>query len=384
MTRAFTLTALALTLGMSFAASQFSSLVTAADAAPAADAKKLSLTGDSKIRKGDMNQWMGGPQRNNVSDATNLPTEWTIEIDPATGKFVPEKSENIKWAAPLGSQTYGNTVAANGKVYVGSNNGNGYLKRYPATVDLGVLLCFDEKDGKFLWQDSSEKLPTGRVHDWPLMGICCSPLVEGDRVWYISSRGEVKCLDTEGFLDGENDGPFKDEKFTDKDEADIVWSFNMMKQLGISQHNMCSCSVTTAGDYLFVNTSNGVDEGHINLPSPSAPTFLVMNKNTGEVLWTDNSPGNNVLHGQWSSPAYAVMGDVPQVIFGGGDGWVYSFDARGDNGKPKLLWKFDANPKESKYVLGGAGRSQSHHRHADDLQQPGLRRRWRRSRTRRR
>ncbi len=105
---------------------------------------------------------------------------------------------------------------------------------------------------------------------------------------------------------------------------------------------------------LFVNTSNGVDEGHINLPSPNAPSFIVLNKNTGKILWTDNTPGNNVLHGQWSSPAYGMLGNVPQVVFGGGDGWVYSFDARGENGKPKLLWKFDCNPKETKYVLGGA------------------------------
>ncbi len=44
------------------------------------------------------------------------------------------------------------------------------------------------------------------------------------------------------------------------------------------------------------------------------------------------------------------------MIFGGGDGWVYSFDPQGDgDGKPKLLWKFDANPKDSKWVLGGRG-----------------------------
>ena len=73
----------------------------------------------------------------------------------------------------LGSQTYGNPVIANGKVYIGTNNGSG-SERYPPEVDLGVLLCFDEKDGKFLWQHSSEKLPTGRVHDWPLQGICCT------------------------------------------------------------------------------------------------------------------------------------------------------------------------------------------------------------------
>ena len=53
-----------------------------------------------------------------------------------------------------------------------------------------------------------------------------------------------------------------------------------------------------------------------------------MDKNSGRVLWSDNSPGANILHGQWSSPAYAVLGGMPQVIFGGGDGWLYSFDPR--------------------------------------------------------
>ena len=38
-------------------------------------------------------------------------------------------------------------------------------------IDLGVLLCFNEADGKFLWQHSNEKLPTGRVHDWPMQGV---------------------------------------------------------------------------------------------------------------------------------------------------------------------------------------------------------------------
>jgi len=128
---------------------------------------------------------------------------------------------------------------------------------------------------------------------------------------------------------------------------------DMMKELGVSQHNMCSCSVTSAGDFLFVITGNGVDEGHIHLPNAEAPSFLCVDKQDGRVLWADASPGANVLHGQWSSPAYAELGGVPQALFGGGDGWLYSFDARGDSGKAKLLWMFDCNPKESKYTLGG-------------------------------
>jgi outer membrane protein assembly factor BamB len=209
---------------------------------------------------------------------------------------------------------------------------------------------------KFLWQHSSEKLPTGRVHDWEQQGICCAPLVEGKRLWFVTSRGEVVCCDTEGFYDNENDGPYVEEAFTSQDEADVIWKLDMMKELRVSQHNMCSCSVTSWGDILLVNTSNGVDESHINIPSPDAPSFMALDKNTGEVFWTDGSPGLNILHGQWSSPAVAQLGGVPQAIFAGGDGWLYSFRCdRGNNGKPELLWKFDCNPKASEWILGGRG-----------------------------
>ncbi len=414
-----------------------------AKAAPSKPATPAADNPPQGIGPHDWGQWGGSSKRNNSPDGKNIPVEWTIgSFDLKTGEWNKDESENVKWAASLGSQSYGNPVVANGHVYVGSNNGAGYLKRYPATVDLGVLLCFDEKSGKFLWQHSNEKLPTGRVHDWPLQGVCASSLVEGERLWYVSNRGEVLCLDTQGFYDGEDDGPVTNEPvrlleiaraedpaadkvagilkdlaagkissdlasaseaaglvlpsdakvaadgkafkitFTpaggaprevnvrvegprlvaykvlnidDKDEADVIWRLNMMLDLGVSQHNMCSCSVTAAGDTLFVNTSNGVDEGHVNLPAPAAPSFVALDKNTGKVLWSDNTPGENVLHGQWSSPAYANLGGVNQVIFGAGDGWVYSFDAdqSAAQGKAVMLWRFDANPKESKYVLGG-------------------------------
>lgn len=332
---------------------------------PAAEAQRIA---NAHNRPGDWSQWGGSPLRNNVV-ATKAPTEWEVgEFDYDTGDWKKETAQNVKWGAKLGSESYGNIVVANGKVFIGTNNGAEYLKRYPADVDLGVLLCFDEKDGKFLWQDSNEKLHTGRVNDWPGLGVCSSPMVEGDRVYYVSNRGELKCLDTDGFVDGENDGPITNEKeqalentpegeWQEQHEADVIWVLDMMRTLGVSQHNMANSSVTVSGDYLFLLTSNGVDDAHINLPSPYAPSFIAVDKRNGKALWTDNTPGVNVLHGQWSSPAYAVIDGVPQVIFGGGDGWLYGFDARGENGKSKLLWKFDCNPKESEYKLIGADRN---------------------------
>lgn len=311
---------------------------------PAAEADKVLAKMD--VRPDDSPQLGRSFYRNNVSDARNIPTEWDV----TTGR-------NIKWSARLGSQTYSSPVVANGKVFIGSNNANGYVKRYPPQVDLGVLLCFDAETGKFLWQLSSDKLPTGRVQDWEMLGLCSSPYVDGRRLWCVTNRDEICCLDTEGFLDGENDGPFLEERRQNPDEADIIWKLDLIGKFGASPHNASVCSVTVAGETLFCTTSNGVDEGHKRVANPDAPSFVALDRNTGRVLWTDKSPGPNVLHGQWSSPAYGVLGGVPQVLFAGGDGWLYSFDPEGDQGHSRLLWKFDCNPKASVYKLERATRN---------------------------
>ena len=304
--------------------------------------------------------WLGSNDRNNTPPGANIPTEWNVgEFDFKTGDWNAETAKNIKWVSELGSRSYGSAVVHNGKVLVGTNNTAAHLARYPADVDLGCLLCFNAADGKFLWQHSSQKLPSGRVHDWPHEGICSVPYCEGDRLWFVTSRCEVRCLDLNGFYDNKNDGLDEatlGEKADTNQEADVLWVYDMMKELGVSPHNMSSCSICAAGDVIFVCTSNGIDEEHKFVPAPDAPSFIAMDKNTGKVLWTDASPGGNIHHGQWSSPAYAVIDGQPQVIFGGGDGWVYSFDPKGGaDGKSKLLWKFDCNPKTAKLELMGKG-----------------------------
>lgn len=312
------------------------------------DDEKIESTASPRVGVGkkDWPQLGGDSHRNNVTEGHGIPDDWDFR----TGK-------NIRWSVSLGSQTYGNIVVANGRVFVGTNNGHGYLSRYDQSVDLGVLLCFREMDGKFLWQHSCEKLPTGRVHDWPYQGIASAPVVEGDRLWLVTNRGEVTCLDTNGFHDNQNDGPYDGEFSKNRNESDVVWTFDMMKELGVRQHNLATCAPTIWKNTLFVCTSNGVDESHIKVPAPDSPSFIAMDKRTGKVLWTDNSPGSNILHGQWSCPVVGVFDGIPQVIFPGGDGWLYSFHAEkwSKDGKPELLWKFDGNPKESIWRPGGSG-----------------------------
>ncbi len=289
---------------------------------------------------GDWPMWGGRPDRNMVSDATGIPAEWDLK----TGK-------NIKWVAEIGSQSYGNPTILDGKVFVGTNNQR--LRNPKQTGDRGVIMCFREKDGKFLWQMTHEKLAAGRVNDWPEQGICSSPALSGDRLYYVSNRAEVVALDTEGFLDGENDGPVKDEKHSSPIDGDVVWTFDMIEELGVFPHNLATSSPLLVGDLIFVNTSNGTDESHINIPVPRAPSFLALNRHSGKLAWENSAPGDAVLHGQWSSPSYGEIAGRPQVIFAGGDGWLYSFEAR----TGKEFWRFDCNPKESEWKNGRGDRN---------------------------
>jgi outer membrane protein assembly factor BamB len=278
---------------------------------------------------GDWPMWGGTPSRNMVSAETGLPTDWDVSTN-----------KNIKWTADLGSISYGNPVVSGGMVFVGTNNMGMRDPKQPG--DRGVLMAFRESDGEFLWQATSEKLPSGMVNDWPEQGICSTPAVEGQRLYYVTSRGEVVCLDTEGFLDGENDGPYKDEELTESIHADIVWIFDMMEEVRSFPHNMTSSAPVVYGDLVFSGTSNGQDEEG-NLPSPEAPAIIALNKRTGELVWSDNSVGKNVLHGQWSSPAAGEIGGVAQVVMGQGDGWVRGYEALSG----EKLWEFDTNPKDS-------------------------------------
>ena len=188
--------------------------------------------------------WGGTPDRNMVSNMKGLPASWDI----ATKK-------NVKWVASLGSQTYGNPVVAGGMVFAGTNNEG--LRNPKEPGDRGVLMAFRESDGEFLWQATSEKLPAGRVNDWPYQGVCSSPLVEGKRLYYVTNRCEVVCLDTQGFTDGENNGPYKDEKFTGQNDADIIWKFDMMEEVGSQPHNMSNSSPVSFGDLIYVLPPTG-------------------------------------------------------------------------------------------------------------------------------
>jgi outer membrane protein assembly factor BamB len=306
----------------------------------------------------DWPMWGRNPSRNMVSDEKGLPDFF----DPGTFKGNTEEvdlstTKNVKWVAKLGSQSYGNPTVAGGRVFVGTNNES---PRDPKIQgDRGILMCFDEKTGELLWQLAVPKLGTGKVSDWEYLGLCSSPAIDGNRVYIVTNRCEVMCLDANGLANG-NDGPFIDEAQyiagpgkspipVGPKDADIIWRFDMREELGVFPHNITNCGPLVVGDKVIVTTSNGVDWTHTSIPNPKAPCLVMLDKNTGKLLAEEASGvAARTLHSNWSSPAYGKVGEQEIIIFGGGDGICYGYDTTPEMKEGiavfKELWRYDCNP----------------------------------------
>ena len=274
---------------------------------------------------GDQPQWGQRHSRNMVSGETGLPDGF----DPKTGT-------NVKWSVPLGSQCYSTPVVAAGRVLIGTNNDEPRDPRHQG--DRGVLMCLGEADGSLLWQLVVPKLEGDIYLDWPRAGMCSPATVEGDRVYTVTNRDEVVCLDLHGLANG-NGGPFRDEgrHMAPRDgppmepgplDADILWLLDLRTAAGVRPHDSAHCSILLDGPYLYVNTSNGLNSRHTGVEKPEAPSLVVVDKATGRLVARDREPiGPRIFHSTWSSPALGEVGARRLIFFAGGDGVCYAFEA---------------------------------------------------------
>lgn len=270
-------------------------------------------------------------------EAVVVPTgQPPVDWDAATGR-------NVVWSVELGGETFGRPVVAGDAVYVGTDNARPMSSAFRA--DAGVLKAFRARDGSFLWQDVAPRVERG-LREFLLPSTTSAPYVDGSRLYYVTAECQLRCLDTQGFRDGENDGPYREELFQDDAAADIVWELDMCGRLGVFPHQATNSEVLPVGDLLIVSTSNGQNEGHTLVPSPRAPSLIAVDKRSGEVSWRAIGPGGQVLHGQWSSPVAAGVDGRLQVLFGGGDGWLRGYDAATGH----ELWRFDGNPKDAPWL----------------------------------
>jgi outer membrane protein assembly factor BamB len=311
--------------------------------------------GLSRLCAADQPQWGKHPGRNMVSWERGLPADF----DPATGR-------NVKWSVALGSETHSSPVIGNGRVLVGTNNENPRDDRHQG--DRGVLMCFDEEDGRFYWQLVVPKYSSDPYQDWPRSGICSPATIEGDRVYVLSNRGEVMALDLAGLANGNhgsitNEGELLAPRGAEPlplgpSDADILWHFDVHGEVGSYPHDAAHSAILIHGDHLYLNTGNGVDNTHRHVPAPEAPSFIVLEKQTGRWLARDGEDiGPRIFHSTWASPAMGVVEGRPLIVYGGGDGVVYAFEALNQSAKSttadqvgtlQKAWWFDCDPEAPK------------------------------------
>ncbi len=283
----------------------------------------------------DQPQWGEAWSRNMVSGEKNL----ADSFDPKTG-------QNVKWSARLGTQTHSTPIVAGGRVYIGTNNEEPRDPQHRG--DRGVLMCFDEQTGRFLWQLLVPKREEDVYHDWPKSGISSPVTVEDERVYLVSNRGEVMCLDARGMVNG-NDGPFRDEaahmiprgtNAPDADlasppvtaiqpgphDADILWLLDLTRSAGIWSHDAAHSSILILGNYLYLNSGTGVDNTHKRIRTPEAPSLVVVDKRTGRLVGRDQERiAPDIFHATWSSPSLGQVDGRSLLLFAGGNGMLYAF-----------------------------------------------------------
>jgi outer membrane protein assembly factor BamB len=296
----------------------------------------------------DWPQWGGTVQRNMVSAEQGLPETFDAGLDGHARK-------NIKWTAPLGTQTYGTPIVANGRVYI-ATKGKADDKKYPnrAPNERGEILCLDEKTGALIWRCNEARMTS--------YGITTAPVVEGNRVYLYGYRADLLCLDADGLANG-NDGPFineadlygKQQKAPaapvelDAADADVIWSFSVKEKFSIFPHNAYAYAPLVDGNYVYASTGNSANERFAKPMTPEAPSLMVVDKRTGELVAVDNEKmGRTVIHGQWGTPCIGDVNGKPQLLYPGGDGLLYGFDLMPEklpdgSGVLKKIWSFDPN-----------------------------------------
>lgn len=198
-----------------------------------------------------------------LSKETKLPIEWSA-------------TEGIRWKAELPGKGLSNPVIANGRVYVSATQAYQQKRQ--------VVLCFDLKTGKKLWERQVWGTGTTLCHPKTNMAAP-TPITDGERVYALFATGDFVCYDKDG---------------------DLVWYRSIVGDYPTVGNNVgMAASPTIAGDVILLCMEN-VGE-----------SFAAgIDKHTGENRWRIARPrGIN-----WVSPIVTKNAGETEVLFFGPDG----------------------------------------------------------------
>lgn len=210
----------------------------------------------------------------------------------------------------------------------------------PAMREYNSLICLDARTGQLRWQSLHAPVRNRRF-GIPAHPITSKPFIDGNRAYYLSANWMFVCVDLEGFGDGQNDGPYREEHLVGKHDADLVWVIDLQKDLGVAPRaagdvGYIQSSPLVHEDLVYLVTGNGKDPLD-GIVAPDAPSFIAVDKATGKLAWKSNAPGKKIIFQQGASPA--LLASSGEIVFPGGDGVLYGYDAR----RGVQRWRLDLN-----------------------------------------
>jgi outer membrane protein assembly factor BamB len=298
----------------------------------------------SPLRAEDVTQFRGSGGLG-VSKETNLPTKWSA-------------TEGVRWKADLPGKGLSNPVIAGGRVYVTATSA--YQQKRE------VVLCFDVKTGKKLWE--RQVLATGGTQAHPKTNMAApTPMTDGERVYALFATCDLVCYDKDG---------------------DLVWYRSLVGDYPTVGNNVgMAASPTIWNDTLLICLENagesfavaidkhtGINKWRIERPRGInwVSPVVIQNGGQAEVLFQGPTgiDAHDVATGKkkWSAPkvrhvAYASLTVGDGVVYAPSEKFTALRPAKG-NAEPEVLWqslKLRAgycSPIAQDglvYVVGGAG-----------------------------
>jgi len=244
----------------------------------------------------DWAQWRGPNRDGHVPIGERVPTALPTEIEP-------------RWRIPVG-EGYSSPVVAGGK-------SAGKVFYSDLQDGMEVVHAVEAATGREVWQTPLDSV---FKDDWG-QGPRCTPVVDGQRVFAQSCRGELQCLST--------------------GTGRVLWRKNYVRDFGAL---FMGETGPAAGATRHGNTGPPVVDGDhliVQAGGLQGAGLVCLNKSSGELVWKsqDDTAGN-------AAPVMASLGGVRQVV---------SFTAGGligvDVRDGTLLWRVPLNTRLGRHVI---------------------------------